>query len=133
MREFAKIEILGYKCHTCGCKNKMYTNLLNPATGVKLGYSLTCCNCGEILKFYNDTVDTLSAINSNTIAGQSYCIQPNFCPHKECPLYGTYKDDGSNADIPMNKEKKNPKEYNILDSEQLTVKDIPNPNFRYFY
>lgn len=100
MREFERTEVMREKCHICGCKNKLHTNLINKS-GKIVGYTLRCCNCGRTIQYLNP---------ENNVIGQKYykgtqkCIQESYCPHKNCPLYGTC---GRNKKKPINDKKTN--------------------------
>lgn len=88
MRIFEKYEMVKIKCPVCGCKNKVHTELLD-RNGVFKGYSLKCCNCGNYNRFllnYEDNGKENELIFDN---GRQRCIQPSFCPRKDCKLYGT--------------------------------------------
>lgn len=87
MREFAKDEIIKYKCLVCGSRNKMYTEL--SFHGKLVGYNLRCCNCGDMKLFTSDNGAGIQFIESQLKPERSFCIQNSGCPHTECKLYGT--------------------------------------------
>lgn len=98
MREFARSEHMLEKCHYCGCKNKLYTDIVDKCTGEISGHTLRCCNCGRIVEFidpnYADmtgksNIPMINYMNGKFIAGKQKCIQESYCPHKDCALYGT--------------------------------------------
>ena len=98
MREFARSEHMLEKCHYCGCKNKLYTDIVDKSTGEIAGHTLRCCNCGRIVEFidpnyagiYNKSnLPIINYMNGKFIAGKQKCIQESYCPHKNCELYGT--------------------------------------------
>lgn len=87
MRKMGRSEIIMWKCPTCGSRNKIYTILVDGA-GNRIGSSLTCCNCGTLLK----RLDNIAAKNkderSDSFPGRQYCIKlHNNCENcKNCPL-----------------------------------------------
>lgn len=93
MREFEFYELSTFRCRICGCKNKLYTELIKKecTCGPKkvVGYSTRCCNCGHSLEWYFDNCGEIAHLNHEVVAGCSKCIQPSPCAHKECKLYGT--------------------------------------------
>ena len=83
MREYARTEIIREKCHFCGCKNKLFTELIK-ADHTEIGMVLRCCNCGKLTFHINpglgiDVVENY--INHKIYAGKSKCIQESYCPH----------------------------------------------------
>lgn len=91
MREFARTETMLEKCHYCGCKNKLYTDIIDKK-GIIIGHTLRCCNCGRIVTFIYPEFTQKTIINyieNKYIAGSQKCIQESYCPHKNCSLYGT--------------------------------------------
>lgn len=89
MREYSRTEIIREKCHYCGCKNKLYTDLTYESKIV--GKSLRCCNCGRVDTYIDPDTESLSIalINGKIKSGSQKCIQESFCPHRKCKLYGT--------------------------------------------
>lgn len=85
MREFERTEVMREKCHICGCKNKLYTNIVTKS-GKIVGYTLRCCNCGRTIKYMDPNINIVCQA---TYVGSRKCIQESYCPHKNCPLYGT--------------------------------------------
>ena len=85
-REFSKSEIIRQKCSICGSKNKKFTEIVN-ADKIMRGYKLTCCNCGHIDTFFNNTdnIDIQTYTNEREV-----CIQVTTCRHKTCKYYGKY-------------------------------------------
>lgn len=87
MREFAFDEIHTYKCRVCGCKLKTSTDLIFDDEIV--GYSLHCCNCGKTMVFTNSNEAQELFLDNKLKPGIVHCHKPSYCPHKDCPLYGT--------------------------------------------
>lgn len=83
-REFAKSEIIRQKCSICGIKNKRFTELLYD--GKMCGYRLTCCKCGHVDTFFNDTIYNHCAITD----GREVCIQVTTCDNRGCKYYKKY-------------------------------------------
>ena len=88
MREFAKDEIIRWKCENCGCRNKVYTVIRSNRTNKIVGSSLKCCNCGKVFERMNTVCDELENQNHCNHACEQFCIQLNYCPHTDCRLYG---------------------------------------------
>ena len=88
MREFAKDEIIRWKCENCGCRNKVYTVIRSKCSHKQTGSSLKCCNCGKVFERMNTVCDERENQNHNNYACEQYCIQLNYCPNTNCPLYG---------------------------------------------
>ena len=88
MREFEKMEMFKIKCPVCGSKNKVHTELMNKDSKF-VGYSLKCCNCGNYNQFLLDHDTNGKENNLPYSQGLQRCIQPSFCPRKDCALYGT--------------------------------------------
>jgi hypothetical protein len=91
MREFARSETMLEKCHYCGCKNKLYTDIIDNLNNV-VGHTLRCCNCGRTVTFiYPQFTQTTSLdyINHKLHAGSQKCIRESYCPHTNCGLYNT--------------------------------------------
>ena len=88
MREFEKYEMFKAKCPVCGCKNKVHTELMNREEKF-VGYSLKCCNCGNYNQFLLDYETNGSQSVGPYHNGKQTCIQPSYCPRKDCKLYGT--------------------------------------------
>ena len=88
MREFEKYEMFKMKCPVCGSKNKVHTELISKENKF-IGYSLKCCNCGN----YNQFLLNYETNGKNSQLpykdGIQRCIQPSYCPRKDCALYGT--------------------------------------------
>lgn len=88
MREFEKYEMFKTKCPVCGSKNKVHTELMNRQDKF-VGYSLKCCNCGGYKQFLLDYDTNGKEQMLPYKNGKQRCIQPSYCPRKDCPLYGT--------------------------------------------
>lgn len=88
MREFEKYEMFKAKCPVCGSKNKVHTELMS-RDGSFVGYSLKCCNCGNYNEFLLDYQTNGKIKYLPYQNGKERCIQPSYCPRKDCPLYGT--------------------------------------------
>ena len=90
MREFAQYEMRKTKCPVCGCRNKIFTSLVDKMTKEKVGYTITCCNCGYVGNFFKDhTKNGMNPPYTNVEPAFQRCFQPSFCPKKDCALYGT--------------------------------------------
>ena len=86
-RAFEHRHMVRQKCAICGCKNKVHTELFD-LNNQFIGYSLKCCACGNKLNFFLDYKN--NGLQETKIhEGKQTCIQPSFCPRKDCPLYGT--------------------------------------------
>lgn len=128
MREYARTEIIREKCHFCGCKNKLFTELIK-ADHTEIGMVLRCCNCGKLTFHINpglgiDVVENY--INHKIYAGKSKCIQESYCPHTHCALYGTC---GGNRKPPKGRRYL-PNKNKLLDSSKLVVKSKKEPYYR---
>ena len=92
-REFAQYEMRKSKCPVCGSRNKLFTGFVDKQTNDKVGYSITCCNCGGVKEFFKDkTKNGLTPIYTRDEYKPSIqrCFQLSLCTHKDdCPLYGT--------------------------------------------
>lgn len=86
MREFARLEIIRWKCLNCGSRNKVYTELVNKHTGKHAGKTLKCCNCGRQMKFLGTIEDEMASEKNEIVPAGQYCIRLHFCPIKNCPL-----------------------------------------------
>ena len=95
-----KLRITKLKCLSCGCRDKRVSILTHPKTGKRLGFSTTCCNCGETRtyvfrdqkkKFTEQLIDNLdvkSILEKECVVTCIFCAIPEpFCPNKNCPLY----------------------------------------------
>lgn len=98
MREFDRSEHMREKCHYCGCKNKLYTDIVDKTTGEVAGHTLRCCACGRTVTFIDPDYSGLQGksnlpmidfMNGKFIAGHQKCIFEQYCPHKNCGLYGS--------------------------------------------
>lgn len=86
MREIEFREIFANKCHNCGCKNKVHTELFDGNKFV--GYSIKCCNCGKYDEYLLDVENNGKPHRSYRVGKQS-CIQPSYCRffcEKKCHL-----------------------------------------------
>lgn len=131
MREYSRTEIMREKCHYCGCKNKLFTDIERSFDGRTVGMSLRCCNCGHTVVHLNPAlgIDVVEAyINKKLRSGNSKCIQESYCPHTQCPLYGT-------CGGGVKKPEKTPscdcgcEDNKLLDSSKLVIKSIKKPRF----
>ena len=93
MREFAQYEMRKSKCPICGCRNKLFTRFTDKVTNDKVGYTITCCNCGKVQSFFKDvTKNGTTPIYTRKEYQPTLqrCFQLSGCSkNKECPLYGT--------------------------------------------
>ncbi len=83
-REFSKSEIIRQKCSICGNKNKKFTEILHQSQ--MCGYILTCCNCGHVDRFYDESKFIDVAVGK----GREICIQVTTCNNKRCKYYKKY-------------------------------------------
>lgn len=89
MREIEMWEIWHDKCPVCGAHNKIHTQLVDPRTDKYVGYTLKCCMCGYYRTFFNEHESNgKQGVPDYTYSTQR-CLQPSYCPHKDCALYGT--------------------------------------------
>ena len=89
MREIEMWEIWHDKCPVCGAHNKLHTELLDPSTHKLVGYTIKCCMCGYYRTFFNShDFHGVQGIPDFNYARQR-CLQPSFCPHRDCKLFGT--------------------------------------------
>ena len=98
MREFEKYEMFKTKCPVCGCKNKVHTELMN-INNKFVGYLLKCCNCGNYNQFLLDHTTNGKEKDIPYKNGIERCIQPSYCPKKDCPLYGTCTVDNNDVEF----------------------------------
>ena len=90
MRAFERREIMRHKCQICGCRNKIYTIIpCCQAPDGKLGFVMTCCNCGNEIYRHNFgdednlLLDELFEKYPNTL---SFCAMMHTCPRRaNCP------------------------------------------------
>lgn len=135
MREFEMYEIVNNdKCLVCGCRNKVHTERKD-RTGKFIGYSLTCCGCGNIRIFDLNYENNGNISKSQVIVynGKQRCIRKSYCPRKDCKFYNS-GDFDENSDGKGNNEKNvlnNPIDYNYDKIEEgLVMYDIvPKPPF----
>ena len=123
MREYSKQEITREKCHFCGSRNKLFTEL-RKEDRTFVGMALRCCNCGKVTFHINPAfgLDVMECfINNRIYAGNSMCIQESYCPHKHCRLYG--KDGQPPKPIRPRKQNK------VSDYSKLVVKAKNEPDF----
>ena len=131
MREFARTETMLEKCHYCGCKNKLYTDIIDKKKRI-LGHTLRCCNCGRTVIFIYPQFTQLTIIdfiNHKLISGSQKCIQESFCPHKNCKLYGSCQ-----MPIPDNNQINNnvckcDTYCNFQYQNELTINELNKPKF----
>lgn len=101
MRDYGETEIIREKCHWCGSKNKLYTDLLSGR--LIIGGAIRCCNCGEVQIHINPENDVYMQLylSRKYVRGQSRCIQESPCVHTKCSFYRQplIKPDGDNPQI----------------------------------
>ena len=125
MREFEFYEMIKIKCPVCGCKNKVHTELLDRYNVFK-GYSLKCCGCGNYNQFLLNYKDNGNRDDAPVfVNGKQRCIQPSFCPRKDCKLYGTCKKNIKYVD--SNRFQVPPK--HLSNENILDVEVYEKPNF----
>ena len=125
MREFEKYEMFKTKCPVCGSKNKVHTELMNYHNKF-VGYSLKCCNCGNYNQFLLD-YDTNGTKNKVPYKdGTQRCIQPSYCPRKDCPLYGTCNVEQDDVEFKPQSARPDSENY---DSSTILVEVLHKPKF----
>ena len=85
-REFAKHEIIIYKCNVCGARNKLFKKIDH-----KL-FTITCCNCGHFETFKNDpsmTIPGLNDLDKLLNNKNEVCIRLTTCNNKKCRYYNS--------------------------------------------
>ena len=128
MREFERREIFTSKCIICGCKNKIHTELLN-RNNKFVGYSLTCCGCGNKHDFMLDYQDNGSTdpvvVSMDYHKGRQRCIRPSYCPRTDCKLYNLcFCDDDCKCNY-----KTHPNDKNQGEDNKIEVEVIHKPEF----
>lgn len=118
-QRFAR-NVWNFNCRICGFNNKLFRVIINKDKKI-IGYSLKCCQCGHIHEFHLDYEDNgiYNLLTSMLYyhKGLDVCLQPTYCEHKECPLYGTCKyneKDNIDKNIITNQHKCNENHDNIL-------------------
>lgn len=92
MRRVGRSEIILYKCPTCGSKNKIYT-IINDSAGNRIGSSMKCCNCGTLIKRFNDLDGTVKDEQGDSFPGKQYCIKLHWCKNcSSCKLNNKSED-----------------------------------------
>lgn len=86
MRHVRFYERMREKCHLCGCKNKVRTELIDEF-GNKVGFNLKCCNCGRSIDYLDDKFRNGDCCSKEYKKGEQSCIRPTGCPYKDCALY----------------------------------------------
>ena len=83
-REFARHEIIIYKCNVCGARNKLFKKIDH-----KL-FTITCCNCGHFETFKNDPsmcIPGLNDLDKVLNMDNEVCIRLTTCHNKKCKYY----------------------------------------------
>lgn len=103
MREFKMDELSTFRCRICGCKNKLYTDILlketcyegswYPCEPKKIGYTTRCCNCGHVLEWIDNNEHQIAHVNGHTKAGKTFCIHHSPCKNKKCKFWGWWAKD----------------------------------------
>jgi hypothetical protein len=90
--------VWNFNCKVCGFNNKLFRVIIDRNKKI-IGYSLTCCQCGNVHEFHINIEDNgiynvlTSMLYYNK--GLDVCMQPTTCNHKKCPLWGTCNPDCS--------------------------------------
>jgi hypothetical protein len=84
MRPIWTRQIIKWKCHICGSRNKIFTELVNTCTGKPVGYTLKCCHCGYINRYIGSPESFIDENDNNIAQGESYCIRLRACPRSGC-------------------------------------------------
>lgn len=87
MREYERYEFGKEKCPTCGCRNKIHTELLDDFRGKHIGYTLKCCACGYQREYYNEHSNHGKPNFPRIKKGRQHCFMLTFCPHTDCPFH----------------------------------------------
>ena len=96
MVELDKLRVTKLKCLTCGSRDKRVSILAYGPKNEKIGFTTTCCNCGQTLTYkFKDKKS--NPINNKELAlmlegrchvSCMFCAIPHpFCPNKKCDLY----------------------------------------------
>lgn len=83
-REFARHEIVIYKCNVCGARNKLFKKINN-----KL-FTITCCNCGHFETFKNYpsmNIPGLNDLDKVLNSDNEACFRLTTCHNKKCRYY----------------------------------------------
>lgn len=83
-REFARHEIVIYKCNVCGARNKLFKKINH-----KL-FTITCCNCGHFETFKNYpsmNIPGLNDLDKVLNSDNEACFRLTTCHNKKCRYY----------------------------------------------
>lgn len=83
-REFARHEIVIYKCNVCGARNKLFKKIDHEL------FTITCCNCGHYETFKNDPsmrIPGLNDLDKVLNSDNEVCIRLTMCRNKKCRYY----------------------------------------------
>ena len=83
-REFARHEIIIYKCNVCGARNKLFKKIDH-----KL-FTITCCNCGHFETFKNYpsmNIPGLNDLDKVLNSDNEACFRLTTCHNKKCRYY----------------------------------------------
>ena len=83
-REFARHEIVIYKCNVCGARNKLFKKIDH-----KL-FTITCCNCGHFETFKNYpsmNIPGLNDLDKVLNSDNEACFRLTTCHNKKCRYY----------------------------------------------
>lgn len=128
MREFEKYEMIKAKCPVCGCKNKVHTDLLD-IDGKFKGYSLKCCGCGNYNEFLLNYEDNGKESKPICRKGKQTCVQPSFCPRKDCKLYGTFRKRLRDKNNEGNSNKNQVPDKQLCNENKLSIEVYNQPKF----
>ena len=116
MVELDKLRITKLKCLSCGSRDKRVSIIRFGHKNERIGFTTTCCNCGETKKYVfrekkKDPINNraLVAMNEGRChVTDIFCAIPHpFCDKKECSLYNR-----------------------CVKGKDLTYKDLKNENYK---
>ena len=116
MVELDKLRITKLKCLSCGSRDKRVSILGFGPKNERIGFTTTCCNCGETKKYVfrekkKDPINNRALVTMNEgrcHVTDIFCAIPHpFCDKKECSLYNR-----------------------CVKGKDLTYKDLKNENYK---
>lgn len=88
MRAYERFEWYKEKCMICGCRNKVYSELLENITDRYIGFSLKCCACGHLRMYFNERSYNGRLEIPKYHIGKQECCRRQACPfRKRCMLW----------------------------------------------
>jgi len=132
MREYGRTEVIREQCYYCGSRNKLLTYTKDAYTGEEVGMILRCCACGGLM-FNIDPAkyDVMTHfINGKLLKSRDKCIRNAFCPHKQCPLYGTVPNKDKKPPIKIRNTDRS--SNRLIDRNKRFVKDTDSRPIKKF-